>query len=190
MSASGRLSHLLDLANQGPALRTALAEEVADLLIRWPGDCPQNMRGIFESLLAKCAREMDADARARLRVQLYADPDLAARILPREAPDRILVQTIRDGGDVAAALAGVLEIDTAAAEDILHDASGHKLVVACKAAGIDRAAFSALALSICPRRDPRETYALLDSFDTIATSDARSQLHAWRAPQQGELLPV
>ena len=85
MSASQKLSHLLQLADQGPALRAALAEEVAELLTDWPADYPDSMRGVCEALLAKAAREVDAATRARLRVQLYADPDLAGRVLPRES---------------------------------------------------------------------------------------------------------
>ena len=70
MPASQKLSHLLQLADQGPGLRAALAEEVADLLVHWPADYPQTMRAICETLLAKAARDVDAATRARLRVQL------------------------------------------------------------------------------------------------------------------------
>jgi hypothetical protein len=180
--ASWRLSHLLQLADQGPSLRTALAEEVAELLIHWPDDCPQNMRGVFETLLAKCARDVDPAARARLRVQLYADPALCGRVLPRETPDRVLVETARAGGDVGAALAEALEVDAATAQDILHDESGEQLAIACKAAGIDRAAFSALALTLGPRRGQAATYALLDSFDAISPGEARRRLQGRNAP--------
>ena len=70
MVASQKLSHLLQLADQGPALRAALAEEVAELLVAWPADYPDSMSGIFETLLAKAARDVDAATRTRLRVQL------------------------------------------------------------------------------------------------------------------------
>jgi hypothetical protein len=185
-SASGRLSHLLQLADQGPALRTALAEEVAELLIHWPDDCPHDMRAVCETLLARCARDVDEAAPARLRVQLHAAPDLCSRVLPRRTPDRLLVETARAGGDVGAALAGALEVDVATAQDILHDESGARLVIACKAAGLDRAAISALALTLGPRRAPEATYTLLDSFDAISPDEARLRLHAWRAPLQQE----
>jgi hypothetical protein len=181
-SAAGRLSHLLQLADQGPSLRTALAEEVAELLIHWPHDCPHNMRGVCETLLARCARDVDDAARARLRVLLHADPALCGRVLPRQTPDRLLVETARAGGDVGAALAEALAVDVAMAHHILHDPSGEQLVIACKAAGIDRAAFSALALTLGPRREPAATYALLDSFDAISPDEARGRLHAWQAP--------
>ena len=40
MSGTQRLINLLELADQGPAMRAALAEEVAELLTDWPADCP------------------------------------------------------------------------------------------------------------------------------------------------------
>jgi hypothetical protein len=54
-----RLSHLLELAAQGPAERAALAGEVADLLIDWPPQYPAQMRATFEALLEKIVREVD-----------------------------------------------------------------------------------------------------------------------------------
>lgn len=179
-AVSGRLSHLLELADQGPALRTALAEEVAELLTHWPNDCPGQMRAMFETLLAKCARDVDPAARARLRVQLYADPSLSARVLPRDTHARMLVEAARDGGDVAAALADVLGIEDAVAQTILADPSGEKLALACKAGGVERAAFSALAVTLGPPRPPQHCFALLDRFDAITAADARAALHAWR----------
>ena len=126
MSASRpRLVHLLDLADKGPALRAALAEEVAEMLTNWPADCPREMRATCEALLAQAAREVDSDTRARLRVRLYADPELAARVLPREMPERALVEAAR-GGDVAASTwraPWVLPPETAS-EHILADESG------------------------------------------------------------------
>ena len=38
MTVPERLTHLLELANKGPALRAALAEEVAEMLMAWPAD--------------------------------------------------------------------------------------------------------------------------------------------------------
>jgi len=179
MPASDRLSHLLELANQGPALRAALAEEVAELLTHWPDDCPESMRAVVETLLAKCARDVDPAVRARLRVQLYADPGLSARVLPREPAARALVETARAGGDIDTALADALGLDQQTARDILDD--GEMLAVACKAAGIDRAAFSALALTAGPIRETGGALALLDRWSAIAVPDARESLNQWRA---------
>jgi len=97
MSGTQRLINLLELANQGPTMRAALAEEVAELLTDWPADCPFEMRSTCEALLARAAREVDDDTRARLRIRLYADPALSARILPREAPGPALVAAARQG---------------------------------------------------------------------------------------------
>src|SRR5471030_358271 len=92
MAASQKLSHLLQLADQGPALRAALAEEVAELLTAWPADYPDSMRGVCEALLAKAVRDIDPATRARLRVQLYSNSELSARVLPREAASRTLIE--------------------------------------------------------------------------------------------------
>ena len=49
-----RLAHLLELADKGPALRAALAEEVASLLVDWPNDCPLEMRPLPAANAATC----------------------------------------------------------------------------------------------------------------------------------------
>jgi hypothetical protein len=47
MTTNPRLAHLLELADKGPTLRAALAEEAANLLMEWPDDCPAEMRPVF-----------------------------------------------------------------------------------------------------------------------------------------------
>src|ERR1700744_5054346 len=105
MSGNQRLINLLELANQGPTMRAALAEEVAELLNDWPADCPAEMRGPCEALLARAAREVDDDTKARLRMSLYAEGPLAPPILPREPQDRALVEAARGGEAMAPRLA-------------------------------------------------------------------------------------
>jgi hypothetical protein len=168
MPASQKLSHLLQLADQGPALRAALAEEVAELLTAWPSDYPQSMRGICETLLAKTARDVDAPTRARLRALLCSDPGLVTRVLPRESASQVLIDAARAGEDLSAVLAKRLGVDDKRARQILEDESGDALAMACKSASIDRAAFSALALLARPGRDRSHAFAMLDAFDTIA----------------------
>jgi hypothetical protein len=180
MAASQKLSHLLQLADQGPALRTALAEEVAELLTAWPSDYPQSMRDICETLLAKAARDLDADTRTRLRVQLYSHPELAARVLPRESASQTLIEAARAADRLPAALAQSLGVDDKMAQHILDDESGAALAVACKGANIDRAAFSTLALLAHPGRDRNHVFAVLDAFDNVPTSEATRVLRGWR----------
>ena len=155
MAASQKLAHLLQLADQGPALRAALAEEVAELLTNWPEGYPESMRGICEALLAKAARDVDQPTRARLRVQLYSDPELAHRVLPRESAGHPLVTTARQDGDLVTALAENLAVERRVAAHILDDESGATLALACKGAHLDRAAFSALALLALAGPRPR-----------------------------------
>ena len=152
MHATARLTHLLDLANKGLALRAALAEEVAELLTNWPSDCPEQMRGACEALLARAAREVDDTILARLRVCLYADPALAARVLPRPGTGRDLVEIARNGGDIAASLALALNLPRTRAEEILSDPSGVALAIACKCLRLSRAAFSTLTMLLSGKR--------------------------------------
>jgi hypothetical protein len=183
MPASQKLSHLLQLADQGPTLRAALAEEVAELLTAWPSDYPESMRKICESLLARAARDVDSDTRARLRVQLCSDPELSARVPPRESASRALVEAARIGKFLPSALAGSLGVDDQMARQILDDESGAALAVACKGANIDRAAFSALALLTRPGRDRAHAFAVLDAFDNVPVSEANRVLRGWRESQ-------
>jgi hypothetical protein len=183
MAASQKLSHLLQLADQGPALRAALAEEVAELLTNWPADYPDSMRSACEALLAKAAHDVDEATRARLRVQLYSSPELAGRVLPRESTTQGLVETARQGGDLVPVLAGQLGVDTRMAAQILDDETGAALAVACKGASLDRSTFSALALLMRPGRDRTHAYAVLDAFDNVPTSEATRLLRGWREGQ-------
>ncbi|HEY1877362.1 MAG TPA: hypothetical protein VGG66_07815, partial [Rhizomicrobium sp.] len=184
MAASQKLAHLLQLADQGPALRAALAEEVAELLANWPSDYPLIMRGACEALLAKAAHDLDAATRARLRVQLYADPELAGRVLPRESTVQGLIETARQGGDPVVTLAALLGVDEKRVAQILDDNTGVALAVACKGAGLDRAAFSALTLLAHPGRDRIQAYAVLDAFENVRASEAARLLRGWREGQE------
>lgn len=181
MAASQKLSHLLQLADQGPVMRAALAEEVAELLTAWPTDYPDSMKGVCEALLAKAVRDVDAATRARLRVILHADPELAHRVLPRESAGQKLIAAARGRAETLVdVLAENLGVDAVMAKQILDDESGAALAVACKGANIDRAAFSALALLTRPGRQRAHAYAVLDAFDTVPTSEATRVLRGWR----------
>jgi hypothetical protein len=182
MPASDKLAHLLELADQGPALRAALAEEVAELLCAWPPDYPHSMREICETLLAKAAHDADESGRARLRVQLYGHPALAQRVLPRMAQP--LIEAARSGKDLAMVLAENLRVDRKIAGRILDDRSGAKLAVACKGACIDRATFSALALLTHPASDRSQAFVMLDTFDTVPVAEASRRLRNWQSQEE------
>jgi hypothetical protein len=181
MSGTQRLANLLELANQGSAMRAALAEEVAELLTDWPEDCPTEMRGPCEALLARAAREVDDETRARLRIRLFADPALASRILPREAVGSGLVEAARRGEALSPRVARALGISENLAGDILQDRSFHGLAVAAKALGLNRAAFSSLALLISSEDDIEACYQRLDAFDAMSAVEASRELRRWTA---------
>jgi hypothetical protein len=179
MSGIERLSHLLSLADQGPAMRAALAEEVAELLTNWPQDCPLQMRGACEALLARAAREVDEETRTRLRIRLFPDAALAARVLPRETQHKVLVEVARAGDAVAPRLARTLGVSERIAAEILRDPTGHDLAVAAKAMGLNRAAFSALILLTQPAADLKTTCARLEVFDAITAGEASREVRHW-----------
>ena len=184
MAASQKLSQLLQLADQGPALRAALAEEVAELLTHWPAEYPESMREVCEALLAKATRDVDTPTRARLRVLLSSNPGLAQRVLPQENSSQSLLEAARAGKNLIPVLAEMLSVDEKIAGEILRDESGAKLAAACKGAQMDRAAFSALALLIHPVPDRNHAFVMLDTFDTMPASEASRRLRGWQQKEQ------
>ena len=200
-----RLNYLLELAAQGPAGRTALLGELADLLLDWPADYALAMRAPFEALFEKTAREADASARAFVAGRLEGHEELPLPLLneffldaPCELRAHILARNevletectapvAVDAQELVAAartmngafvdmFAWSLSLSSAIANDILADASGQSLAVACKGAGLDRAAFSAIALLTTHAPDP----ARLAHFDAIPQAGAERLLDFWR----------
>lgn len=181
MHATSRLAHLLELAERGPTLRAALAEEVAELLTNWPGDCPHEMRGACEALLARAAREVDDNILARLEMRLSSNASLAARVLPgRESLSRSLIETARCGGDVMALLAKALNLSPTRTRELFSDPSGQALALACKGLRLSRTAFSTLALLPARKSDITQYYAMLNIYDATNASQAAEQLQGWR----------
>jgi hypothetical protein len=180
MSGTQRLAHLLALADQGPAMRAALAEEVAELLIDWPADCPAEMRAPCEALLERTVREVDEATRTRLHLRLDNDPVLAARVMPRGNLGRVLVEAARSGEEVASLLARTLGLSESDALEVLCDDSGQALAAAAKAIGLTRAAFSSLVLLSCPIGDSGINARRLDAFDRISMEDAARALYRWQ----------
>ena len=172
-SSRERLGTLLDLAAQGAAGRAALLDELANLLVDWPADYVQAMRGPFEALFEKTVREAAPEVRAGLAERLAdhdelpvallnelfldASPAARAHILRRNAaldePGPVLradasalVCAARRmmNGAFAGAFAEALELPDATARMILRDAQA--LAITCKGAGLDRAAGSAITV--------------------------------------------
>jgi hypothetical protein len=205
LSPRERLNRLLALAAQGAQGRVALLDELVDLLADWPADYAQAMRGTFEALLEKTAREADAETRAKLAGRLAAaagvpvellnafyfeaPPALRARILARnaDAADRDAVPPAASGmalvaaarttvnGTFAQTFAATLHLPPALAHAILADPSGEALAVACRGAGLDRACFSALAILTGDAGAAR-----LRAFDAIPPAGAARLLDHWR----------
>jgi hypothetical protein len=92
MAAAEKISHLLELADQGPSLRTALAEEVADLLSAWPADYPESMRQVCESLWPRPSATLIRPPAQGCGFSSYAQPGLVQRMLAARSwlasPDR------------------------------------------------------------------------------------------------------
>jgi hypothetical protein len=199
-SSRERLSFLLDLAAQGAAGRAALLDELAALLVDWPADYAQAMRGPFEALFEKTAREAAPALRASLAERLVdhdelpvallneffldAAPAVRARILKRNAaqddgetaPHRAdacaLVAAARRSlnGAFVQAFAEALSLPKALAPAILADSQA--FAIACKGTGIGRAAYSAVALL---------TASDLTDFENIPAPAAARLTAFWQA---------
>src|SRR5579863_3148194 len=180
MPDASRFSQLLQLANRGPAMRAALAEEIAELLIDWPGDCPVDVRTACENLLAKAAREADDATLARLRARLRDFPDLAAFVLPPDDVHRRLMEIARGSGDIAAELARAFHLPRARIANILSDHSGRALGIACKGVGLSRASFSALVVLLSGKSPVTKIHTRLNAYDAIDATEAKRLLRAWR----------
>lgn len=175
MQANPRLTHLLELADKGPALRTALALELTELLSFWPSDCPQDMRGPCEALLTRAVREVDDSVRADVRTKLRANPALAARILPNDNLARTLIEMARAGLNIRARMAEALNLSQSRLEEIL--ATDHGLALICKGLGLSRTAFSTLAMLMIPNTDLAQCHAALDRYEAVsddAVTDLRT----------------
>ena len=206
-TAKERLCHLLELAEKGPAQRTVLVGELADLLLDWPSDCPEAMRPPVVALLERTARETDDGTRAKLAARLGAHGELPLDLInefylcaPKSVRREILMRNELAGGeagDVAAPDAASL---VAAARDakirdfaewfgaafnlaprtahaIFSDASGEALAVLCKGAHLDRASFSALAL--LKGTAEGDATAQLSAFDTVPQRAAERLTRYW-----------
>lgn len=204
-SAKERLSHLLELAAQGPEQRAALAGEVADLLIDWPPQYPPAMRATFAALLEKIVREVDAPARASLARRcegaanlpltlqseffLAASPAMQDAILAANdaagtAPRVVLnaealLAASRVSKDFAGALASIAGLPQGVTRAIVRDARA--LATLCKGAGIRRAAFSAMAILTGPVRTVHENFAMLTVFDRVPANGAAHLIAFWQA---------
>jgi hypothetical protein len=206
-TAKERLTHLLALAGEG-SQRAALAGELADLLLDWPGDFPEAMRAPVAALLEKTAREADDGTRTMLAARLGGHGELPLdlvnefylsaparvrrEILTRNelvgeepgdtaAPDAaLLVVAARDARahDFTERFASAFGIEQGIVHAILSDVSGEALAVLCKGAHLDRAAFSALALLQGTADD--DTNKRLSAFDTVPQHAAERLTCYWQ----------
>jgi hypothetical protein len=201
-SAKERLGELLALAAE--RRWAALARELAALTLDWPRDFPGAMRTPVMALFELAARECDDATRAEIAAKMGGNAELPLRLLNElylaaPAPLRReilmrnqlecedgaddaradatgLIRAARNGAlDFAAALAAAVAIPHDIAATILADASGEPLAVLCRGAGLDRAAFSTIALL---RGAPELPQAV---FDTVPEEAARRLTRQWRA---------
>ncbi|MGC9954136.1 MAG: DUF2336 domain-containing protein [Rhizomicrobium sp.] len=207
-TAKERLCHLLELAEEGPAQRTALVGELADLLLDWPPDCPPAMRAPVVALLEKTSRETDDGTRARLAARLGGHGELPLDLVNEfflSAPARVRREILMrnelagEANDIAAAPDAALLVAAArdarahdfaerfgtafgiaphTAQTILSDASGEALAVLCKGAHLDRATFSAVALLKGAPAD--DTAAQLSAFDIVPQHAAERLTRTWQ----------
>lgn len=200
LSSRERLNRLLDLAARGAGGRGALLDELADLLTDWPADYAQAMRGPFEALFEKTAREADGATRAALAARLADHEELPVALLNEffldsDAPTRTRIlkrnQAVDDDdapparADGAALVAAARRTMNGAFVEIFADALAlppglaaailrdpQAMAIACRGAGLDRASYSAIAL-ITGAAEPAD-------YDTIAREAAQRLTSFWQ----------
>src|SRR6185312_8196863 len=144
------------------------------LLTAWPADYPVEARASFAALLARVEHDVEPDTRRDLAVRLSecSDAPLAllnefffevpvyarGRILDRDAlietasvsgvDEAALIAAARSkrGSDFANAFAAAFGVDVLTAMEILQDSGGTGMAIACRGAGVSRAAYSTLAV--------------------------------------------
>ncbi|MDE2184162.1 MAG: hypothetical protein KGJ78_14175 [Alphaproteobacteria bacterium] len=202
-TARERLSHLLALAAEGPGRRAALAGEVAELVLDWPADGPEAMRGPLMALLELTVREADWETRARLAARMGGHPELPLHLIndfylagpPRVRREILLRNEIADeppqavnppdcqalvaaaranAPGFAATLGACFAISNETALAILNDPSGEPFAALCKGAHADRATFSTIMVL------HGAGAAALPVFDTVPQRAAERLVAHWR----------
>jgi hypothetical protein len=208
-TAKERLSHLLELAAQGAGERSALAGEVADLLLDWPEQYPAAMRSTFVALLEKIVHEMAGPSAAVLAARFRGRDDFPLSLLnafflyaPGPMKDAILLRNdalepvacahvdadallgaARTARDFAGAVGEIAGLPDAVAGGLLTDPTSKGLATLARGTGINRATFSAMAILAGPARTVHENFAALAVYDGVPENGARRLVAFWRARQ-------
>ena len=207
-TARERLSHLLALAAEGPRERQELIDELADLLLNWPSDCPAAMRTPVAALLENTVREADEATRATLAARLGGHAELPLDLVnefylcaPKAVRREILARNERDlrahipapvhdassliaaaraaaGKDFENIFGAMLHIAPKTAEAILADETAESLAVLCKGAQLNRAVFSSLAL--LRFNGGGDVSARLCAFDGVPMHAAENLTSYWQ----------
>ena len=203
VAAKEQLGHLLVLVAE--RRWTQLSCELADLILDWPENGPEAMRGPMLALFETALREADDQTQAALAPRFAGRSDIPLKILnllylaaPAPMRREILMRNeLEPGEPAAAAPADGTAILAAArngardflsafavgtgvprriAQAVLSDSTGEALAVLCCGRGLDRASFSAIAILKGPRDLP------LAVFDSIAPKAAARLAADWRKP--------
>jgi len=197
-------------SQSAPEKSRALAIELCDLLLDWPEDYSRAMRAPFEALMEKVVRGLDGPTRRLLVARLAAGADTPVDLLnefffdvpsesklvilarnadissaeddrePSVAAEQSLLAAIRTPGvtDFESSLAECLAVDGSTASHILSD--DRALAVACKAARLSRATFSAIALVGSIDRGLESIRSRLESFEQVPEAGTARLLSYWR----------
>ncbi|HEY1708021.1 MAG TPA: DUF2336 domain-containing protein [Rhizomicrobium sp.] len=203
MTPKEHLEYLLRLAAE-PGERHQLVRELSDLLGAWPPGYPDELRPPFAALLARIEHDIDPEDRRELAAKLahcpdaplpllnefFFDlpPDARAGVLQRNARlqtercdfvnETVLVAAARArrSAEFSGAFSTAFGIDALTAAEILQDGSGLGVAIACRGAGLSRAAFSAIVL-LTARGDVGNK---LSALDAVPAEGAATLLAFWR----------
>lgn len=209
-AAKEQLGHLLVLVAERQW--TPLALELAGLLLDWPDDYPEAMRGPMLALFETALKEADSATVASLAVRFANHPDIPLKVMnafylaapapmrreillrnameplqawPEPANGGALLTAARNGArDFLSAFAAGSSLPRKIASAVLSDPSGEALAVLCRGTGLDRATFSALAVLKGPRGVP------LAVFDTVEGKAAAHLVSDWRKAPASPLVHI
>lgn len=200
VEAKERLGQLLALAAE--RRWSPLARELCDLILYWPLGWPEAMRAPVAALFETALREADDETQAVLAGRMAGQSAIALKLLnvlylaaPAPLRREILMRNELEGPapvpftldrtallqaararqtDFTGTLARLCCITRRIAIAVLADPTGEALAVLCAGTGLDRAAFSAIALLRGPAGLP------LTVFDTVAPKAAALIVADWR----------
>ncbi len=142
------------------------------------------------SIVNKMAYEADADAEPS-----PAEKFIRRKALLKQLNAPLVVELLRDGrmAEFLEGFSRLTGLDTKTAQQVLSDTTQQALAIACKASGVEKDHFSALArlTSSEGTLDAADIFEIIDMYEKIPIDAAQRTMRFWRVRQTaGEGIPA